>query len=47
MLEPEKNHQLNREVCIPALDDPIDDREVKKALKDCKKGGYDVTLPIL
>ena len=33
MLEPEKMHQLNSEGYISALDDPIDEWEVREALK--------------
>ena len=32
---------------IPTLDDLIDSNEIIEDLNDCKKGGYDITLPIL
>ena len=46
-LETTKIEELSTDVYIPVLDDPIDGREVQEALHECKKGGYDFTLPIL
>ena len=42
-----KNCQLTSNIYIPILDDPINDRDIKDAIKDCNKGGYDYTLPVL
>ena len=45
-LEKSKIEELTTEVYIPTLDDPIDGREINEALNDdCKKEGYDFTLP--
>ena len=32
---------------IPVLDNPIDRREIIEAMNACKKGGYDISLPVL
>ena len=46
-LEIEKINQLSTDVYIPMLDDPIDNKEIHDALNDCKKGGFDFTVPVL
>ena len=38
---------LDTDVYIPILDDPIDENEMKTAVKDMKKSGYDYNLPII
>ena len=47
---PEDNYkisQLNTNLYIPVLDDPIDKNEVHDAIKDMKKGGFDYNLQII
>ena len=39
--------KLDSNVYIPLLDDPITERDVNEAMKDCKKGGYDYNVSIL
>ena len=46
-LEIDKINKLTTNIYIPVLDDPISNGEINDALKECKKGGYDYTLPIL
>ena len=41
--EPAKIEELSSDVYVPILDDPIDSKEVKKALNDCKEGGYNIS----
>ena len=38
---------LETNVSVPVLDDPINESEMKSAFKDMKKAGYDIHLPIL
>ena len=45
--ETAKIEELSSDVYVPALVDPIDSKEEKEALNDCKKGGYDISLPVL
>ena len=40
-------NQLDTDVYIPALDDPITSNEISDAYKSMKKGGFDFNLPIL
>ena len=47
LLESTKIEELKSEVYIPVLDDPIDRKEIIEAMNACKKGGYDISLPVL
>ena len=38
---------LNTDVTIPILDQPIDINEVKDSLKDMKNGGFDFNIPVI
>ena len=42
-----KIRNLNSDVYVPILDDPIAAKEIEDAMKDCKKGGFDYQLPVL
>ena len=47
VLEATKIAQLESNVYIPNLDDPIRGEEIHEALKECKKGGYDFSITVL
>ena len=46
ILESSKIEQLSTNVYIPSLVEPIEGREIVDALKDAKKSGYDISLPV-
>ena len=45
--EAERIKELSSDMYIPILDDPITERDINEAFKDCKKGGYDYNVPVL